>query len=528
MGKRDDNSVLPNSIRKKSTRKREKRDVQKIVEEKEYIKKAREVRESKKQVDVTPYELTDKNKKSILKNICITFVLTIITELLLVFAFKKFSAVYIPRMIVTWGLYIFFGLHYSIGAKPLYRIIITNRYKISIVMIVLSTILGYFIYPTSVKELLMDETVFLGLIWNIKFYVMILATYELLKILTNEDIVLSVVFTIVIVLSSYVQFNFYRITPFILEEVLLVLSYNVLVKPKAKNLYSLLMLITTILFLYTCNSLALPFGLVFMALLVWIVIDNREQIIESRSYINYLITILLCIVLRLLLGLHGDKYVEYTTIVNKNGIVGMFSYLNNIILTFRGDIGSPAVYAGFISLFPIPLILALYYMFNKDDHMEFFIPIVLVCVFELVFGVRNFPIYIDNIIHFNGNVDYMVCIAAVGLCNLFMAIYFISHVENEVFKVQGGMRLIVIVAIIMALSGRFNDFAKTRYIYLYVLQMTVLGFTFLYWKQKKYRNTFLAFMIMVTLLSGPFVNPLLRDSKTVQKAEIEYEASIEY
>ena len=45
MGKRDDNSILPNSIRKKTSKKREKRDVQKIVEEKEYIKKAKEVKE---------------------------------------------------------------------------------------------------------------------------------------------------------------------------------------------------------------------------------------------------------------------------------------------------------------------------------------------------------------------------------------------------------------------------------------------------------------------------------------------------
>lgn len=528
MGKRDDNSVLPNGIRKKNTRKREKRDVEKIVEEKEYIKKAKEVRESKRQFDVTPYELSDKNKKSILKNVGITLILTIITELLMVFAFKKFSAIYIPRMIAMWGIYIFFGLHYAIGAKPLYRIIINNRYKIAAVMVIVSTILGYFIYPMTVKELFLDETVFLGLLWNIKFFAMILTTYELLKILTDEDIVASVIFTIVIVLSSYIQFNFYRITPFILEELFVVLSYNILVKPKAKNLYSLIMILASILFIFTSNPLSLPFGLVFIALLIWIIIVNRNEIIESKSYINFIATIFICIILRLIIGDHGEKYIEYTTIINKNGIVGMFSYLNNIVLTFNKNVESPNIYAGFISLFPIPLILAFYYMFNKDDHMEFFIPMVLVCVFEMIFGMRNFPIYIDNIIHFNGNVDYMVCIAAVGLSNLFMAIYFMTHVEKELFKVQGGMRLVIIVTLVMALTGRFYPFSATRYIYIYVIQITILGFTFLYWRQRKYRNTFFALIILVTLLSGPFVNPLVRESKAVQQEQIEYEQSIEY
>ena len=70
--------------------------------------------------------------------------------------------------------------------KSLYQLIIDNRYIISIIMIILATIYGFFRNSMSITQWLFTLDKVNSLWWNIKFYALLLASYELFLIITDN------------------------------------------------------------------------------------------------------------------------------------------------------------------------------------------------------------------------------------------------------------------------------------------------------------------------------------------------------
>ena len=114
----------------------------------------------------------------------------------------------------------------NIKMKKIYEVIIKNRYIFSIAMIFLSTIFGFFINSIGIKEWIFTTDKVLSLWWNIKFYSLILVSYELFYIITNKRKGTSLVGAIVITFSSFVQLNFTRVDSLIIGELIVVLIFK--------------------------------------------------------------------------------------------------------------------------------------------------------------------------------------------------------------------------------------------------------------------------------------------------------------
>lgn len=225
----------------------------------------------------------NKKNNKILKTIIISTVLAIICELISSFIINKTNNIQIYKIIIESAIIIFIGLHFTVGIKKLYNFLIENRYKLSVILIIVSTVMGFLENSMELKEWLVTKDVSLCLWWNIKFYSLLLATYELFLIITNNKNI-SIIGTIVIAFSGTVQWNFNYIDALIIGEIITVLINKLLETSKVKKqiLLPITISIAIICYTYTQTSFAISFGYVFIALIIWIFIKNKEYLKKTN------------------------------------------------------------------------------------------------------------------------------------------------------------------------------------------------------------------------------------------------------
>ena len=198
--------------------------------------------------------LDTKEKKKILILGLISIIIAIIMEYIFINSGNSMS---LARSITIFGIIAFIGLHFVIGFKKLYTIIVENRFKISLIMIIISTIIGFFQNQVGIKEWILNTSTVLSLWWNIKFYVLLLVSYELFSIITNQSMSYSIIGTIVIVFSGAVQWNFNKIDSLIIGQLIVVLIDKFLKEEKNsyKYIFSLGILASIIAYAFTFEEI---------------------------------------------------------------------------------------------------------------------------------------------------------------------------------------------------------------------------------------------------------------------------------
>lgn len=457
------------------------------------------------------------SKKYVILGI-VALVLSLVIEFILVES-NTFSQFAIGNVLALFGIIVFVGLHFVIGFKKLYNYIIDNRYSISIVLIIACAIVGYLQNIIGIKEWILTTNMPLCLWWNIKFFAIILASYELMQIITNNRNVSAIGATIISI-SGAIQWNFEYINPIIIGEIIIVLLNNLMnsqeLKKRIVNAFAIIVL--SFIYMQTTLSFAIAFGYVWIALAIWIVVKNKEKLKENNT-IYYLIGTILISIITMFVSLKfinlGFRYdpVEGP----RRGASYLFTYVYNILLPFA-DMEKKYLYGNFISLFPIPMLVALYYLYKHDDHIEFLLPVTIVAVLETIFCISGFPSIISKIFDFD-NVNVIRCSIAVNYINLLIVFYIISNID-EIFKVRTAVKLTLISSCLLAFIGYPAAFSSRNYIYLFAAELCVLFLLFYNYGNKKYKKVLLFFMVLFTLISGVFVNPIVKDREAEAVAPV--------
>lgn len=381
--------------------------------------------------------------------------------------------------------------------------IINNRFKLSAVLIILLGIIGFFINELSIQDWILTTNELFCIWWNIKFFGLILASYELFMLITNNNKKLSFIGTIVLVFSGTVLWNLNNIDSLVIGEILVLLVNYFFQKDKMKEkiIVSVGIIVFTIFYMFTFRPYAVGFGYVFLGLMIWILINNKDKIKQDKKVIILEVgTIVLSILGALLATIFfNNNNIEYSNI-NSNGISILFSYLYSVLLPFNSFEGAE-LFTSTISIFPFPIFLALYYLYKKEDHIEFLLPMSVVIVFEIVYCISGFPDIINKITLFS-ETNALRVMASVQIASLFVIFYFIGNVKEELFKIKHSMRITIIFACILIFIGFPTKFSTLKYLYLFVSQISLLGFLFLNFGDKKYQKVLLFFLVLITLISG--------------------------
>ena len=454
--------------------------------------------------------ITPEIKRTIAKSAVVALIIALVTELLCVFAIHTFPSFNIFRLIAMAVCYLFAVLNFTLK-WTLYEIIIRYAGRIFVALIVLSSIYGKILNSKApFLVFLTSKTMFLSPIWNIKFYLLVFATYKIMMIITGRE-KYSVLGTYFVVFSAFIQYNFEIITPIIICELLVISGFGILLGKKT-GLNAIIFVISAGMLVSTYNAVTLPFMLVFIAVFIWILIDYRDEYLKYEQHLTFLITVAVAIVVMLIVHkAFPSKYFFNSDInYNKSGIQYINGYLNNFVHVFKKYKEPIIRYGSFISVFPMPLIVALIILYKGEKHLSFMLPMSIVTAFETIFCLVGLPETLSVITHFD-KVNYIVCAAAVNFSSLLIAMYIISNVEEKMFELVPSMRLTMIVVVIMALIDQFRpvaEFSSRTYMFLFVSENAALIFLFLNWTVRRYRNGFFALMMFFILLSGLFINPI--------------------
>lgn len=456
-------------------------------------------------------ENTSAVKKMLIANI----IIAIAFELIMVFVKKSYSGFSLARLITEYGLFSFAGLHYTLGIPNLYSKIVKNRFALSGVMVVVSTIMGFFLNDMGLFEWIKTTDVALTFVWNIKFYGLLLVSYEMFNMITNGKQGLSVIGTIVLTFSTLVQLDFNNITPLIFAEAILVFLNKVMESKyiKIKIVAAILTVGCSVATIFVNIAYTIAFSYIVVALLIWVVIKNRETLKDKKTLIITLLTIVISFALPFTLKM---VFMEPVTYYNDyNGFSELFYYLNNYLLPYKNE-ENAFKYAGIYSLFPVPFLIGLIYLYKKGDHASFLLPISIVVLFEILCCLNILPSDFERIV---GHLEYKIyhLSAAISLANLYIMFYLIANVSDFKFDTKHAIRFTLIVMCILVFVQRSAPFVAIKYLYCFAAELCTMMFLFIYWNEKKYKNVFLVFLVMLTLIGGLTVNPIIKEKKEVVK-----------
>ena len=368
-----------------------------------------------------------------------------------------------------------------------------------------------------------------------KVVIMWFITYKFMHMLTNGNKMIKIPATIAVVLSSFaiVEFSFFIIFG---EAICLLLDYITRPKIKDKKTYRLLGFIGIILLSiirllitfknYTYMALSVDtfdFGgliastYVFLPLVIWILLKNRNNYKLSHLIIGLLAYFVLIISIGLLVFFAWtnnsnvndvEDFIYYiTTLSNEqskdNGISYLYGFMYNFIKPFVNIEGldwSPAY--TIVSVFPIPLIIGLWYLYKNNKHYEFMFPVIISIVITTILAVMgNRMPHIVNMFLGAELVSLSSIIFATGLLGLYMIFYLMSNSDEKLFSLKQAIWITMACLIFSAIVPLPTAIADRNWRTLFTVPYVILTFLMLnYNKDKKYQRWFVWSLAIITIL----------------------------
>lgn len=382
----------------------------------------------------------------------------------------------------------------------------------------------YILMIIGVIALIVDVICIKFSFWKTDFFcirllALLISTNIFLKQLTNNDKVVSKWGTIIIGLSSAVLsgISFDLIT---FGEIFIIFLNKVTDSEVSKTesekekkikkiLYILGMIISAFAYLFKFDlSLEISLGYVFLALAIWVLIKNRKK--YKLNLKNVFITIgivafitAVSILVELNTGLFSQASDVCKNNIIGNGITYNFSYIYNFLLPYK-DTGMNSNLASMISVFPVPVILALVYLYKKEKHEEFLFPMICVITIEFVWSMISLPNIIGNITGLS-LVSIKDSTLGVALANVYMFLYMYSNVEEQAVSFTAAIRLTLLILVMNFFVRLPNAYSAKIYSYIFAIVLTLESFLMLCYTDKKYKKVSLWVMGLLTIIGLPIV-----------------------
>lgn len=382
----------------------------------------------------------------------------------------------------------------------------------------------YILMIIGVIALIADVICIRFFFWKTDFFcirllALLISTNIFLKQLTNNDKVVSKWGTIIIGLSSAVLsgISFDLIT---FGEIFIIFLNKVTDSEVSKTesekdkkikkiLYILGMIISAFAYLFKFDlSLEISLGYVFLALAIWVLIKNRKKYKLNLKNVFITIGIVAFIaIVSILVEVNTGLFSQARDICKNNridnGLTYNFSYIYNFLLPYK-DTGMNSNLASMISVFPVPVILALVYLYKKEKHEEFLFPMICVITIEFVWSMISLPNIIGNITGLS-LVFIKDATLGVALANVYMFLYMYSNVEEQALSFVSSIRLTLVILVLNFFVKTPIAYSAKIYSYIFAIVLTLESFLMLCYTDKKYKKVSLWVMGLLTIIGLPIV-----------------------
>ena len=378
----------------------------------------------------------------------------------------------------------------------------------------------------------------LSFFWVARFIALFLVTFEFSMIITNKNKRLSLISAFMVSLAPNIQWWFATngvVELFVFGQLALILLYKYMNTEnfKSRILMLFFMMICAggyIFILYPAYQI--PMFYVFLALAIYILIENRKKCKISKKDIVSIIVMLLIFVSLMLYAFIVAKETIITTLntvypgsrlENGGGAFRKYiDYLGNIFLPYK-ELGLkfPTVEeAAVFGLFPVGIITSVMLMVKNKKIDLFsgllFIPYIVLGLFAFI----GFPDILAKITFLSMSIAERVTLA-IGFIDILLLIRSLSLTEKSMKFWKAGIIAVILSAIIVLITHLYN----TAYIGIYscalLFAMASYLFFFAFEYNTKYGKYFFTLGIIGTMfIAGFTVNPIVKGTDMIEDSKI--------
>ncbi|WP_042707322.1 DUF7657 domain-containing protein [Methanobrevibacter wolinii] len=390
--------------------------------------------------------------------------------------------------------------------------------------------------PFQIGYLFLSPGRALSFYWIGRLIALLLVSFEFGRFITKDDKRLATAYSILISFSPIVQWWFsvnYLVEILIFGQLICLCVYHYIKTDvyKKRLICALGFIISAGGYIFSLYpAWQIPFGYVFLFVLIWIIWDNYKDFNYSKLdipiiIISFLIPIFSLVYFislsantiplimnsvypgrRLYCGGHGNLH-------------NFFNYIITIIFPLRTG-KNPGIFTFFYDFFPLPIIL--YFIVNfidnkKDRLLNLLFILYLVLIF---FNFLGFPVFLSKItlLSKTTNERVFLIISFLNLLILFRSLSLIdkNSVNNFINRIKNHNGILyfisLLISLIVCVLIQKGTVSQVNHLSVYLifscLILSLAIFSIFKSSEDKYKNLFLIMCILIGFLAGGLVNPI--------------------
>ncbi len=360
--------------------------------------------------------------------------------------------------------------------------------------------------------------------WYFGYFLVFFASFEFLMLLTKKNKFYSAMGSIIISFSAVVQW-WECWTLIAYGEVAIVLFDKYLKQKKVLNQVLLAVLIGIVGCCYIMclyPAWQVPYGYLFLILSIWIMKINKDNCsLKKVLMLIFIIFIVIGIIIVPTVIKSYDIYLLMTNTVYPGKRVSLgggfwpnlFNYFISMFNTFK-ESTNPSEMAQFTSLYPIPIIMGVYYWYNNKRKLKKDFLLVGLTVLAILLTVWNYvtlPEWLVRISLLSMSTPQRSVVVSGFIC-LLLLIYCLSNYATKNLKYTVKFQNMIIAICITAFgvyvtkNQYINYFSNKFLIFDFVFFVPVIFLCLLNWT----KTNKIVFMLLaiVTFVTGVLVHPL--------------------
>lgn len=372
--------------------------------------------------------------------------------------------------------------------------------------------------------------------WFFGYFLLFFASFELLMIITQKNKFYSLLGSLLITFSPAVQWwEFWNVLAY--GEIAMIL-FNFYLKEKNKVkeiLYSIgIGIIGACYIMCLYPAWQVPYGFLFLLLAIWIMKQNKEDCNLKKMLL--LITVTIAVICAIIIPIFLNSYDIYLTITNTaypgkrfmtggDGWQNLFNYFSSIFNTYK-ESSNASEMAQFISLYPVPIIIGLYYWHqNRKKYKKDFLLVALTCLAILltVWNYVELPEFLAKISLLSFSTPNRCSLVASFVCLLLLIVCLSRYSEKNIkytVKFQNFIIAFLLVWLgIYVVKVHYPDYIDNSIIIIDLLLYVPVIFLVLINHTKLNKIAFLV-LTLATVFSGIGVHPLNKGLDVVYEKPI--------
>lgn len=398
--------------------------------------------------------------------------------------------------------------------------------------------------PFQLGFLILGNSGGLSFFWCGRFIALFLVSFELMMILTKKKKLLSFTGAVMVTLAPIVQWWFAVngiAEIFIFGELAIILLYKYMNDNNLQKrcLYLLGLVICAGGYILTFYpAWQIPMAYVFLALAIWVIVDNRKNFkINYKDIISILVAIILfsiCMGYILHNSLDTIKAVMGTVYPGSRALTGggdwkrFFEYAIDIFLP-KKDIylnANQCEEALMFGLFPVGIVLSIMNLIKSNKKDSLSICLLISYIFLGLYCTIGFPKIIATVTLMS-KVQPGRAILAIGFLDVLLLMRNLYIMDNPLKRKNAILISLILTVILVSICKITHRMYLTKMMLAAMIIMCSYLFYFLFRYKAKYANyLFTIGITFVMIMAGGTVNPIRKGVDVIYESDIIKEVQV--